>query len=113
MFMNVHECVINGVTVLEVEGRIDSVTAPAFEAQLGAALSTAQRLVVDLRQLLYISSAGFRVLYRAGTEAKQKNGKLVLCNLSATVTELFAIAGFNRLFTITATREEGVTAVAG
>ena len=110
--MNVHECVINGVTVLEVEGRIDSVTAPDFEAQLVATLDTAQRLVLDLRQLLYISSAGFRVLYRAVTQAQQKNGKLVLCGLSATVAELFAIAGFNRLFTITASREEGVTAVA-
>ena len=52
---------VNGVTVLAVEGRIDSVTAPDFEAQLLAALDTAQRLVIDLRQLLYISSAGFRV----------------------------------------------------
>ena len=110
--MNVHECVIDGVTVLEVEGRIDSLTAPDFEAQLVATLSTAQRLVLDLRKLLYISSAGFRVLYRAVTQAKQKDGKLVLCGLSSTVSELFAIAGFNRLFTITASREEGVTAVA-
>ena len=110
--MNVHECVIDGVTVLEVEGRIDSLTAPDLEAQLVATLSTAQRLVLDLRKLLYISSAGFRVLYRAVTQAKQKDGKLVLCGLSSTVSELFAIAGFNRLFTITASREECVTAVA-
>jgi anti-sigma B factor antagonist len=110
--MNVRECMVNGVTVLEIEGRIDSVTAPDFEAQLSASLNTAQRLVIDLKELLYISSAGFRVLYRAVTQAKQQNGKLVLCGLSATVSELFAIAGFNRLFTITASREEGVSAVA-
>ena len=111
--MNVHESVVNGVTVLAVEGRIDSVTAPDFEARLVATLDTAQRLVLDLQQLLYISSAGFRVLYRAVTQAKAKNGKLVLCELSATVSELFAIAGFNRLFTITGSREDGVLAVAG
>src|SRR5262245_42249726 len=110
--MKVRESVIGGVTVLEVEGRIDSVTAPDFEARLLAALDSAHRLVLDLRELLYISSAGFRVLYRAVTRAKEKNGKLVLCGLSATVGELFAIAGFNKLFTITASREEGVTAVA-
>jgi anti-sigma B factor antagonist len=110
--MNVRESVVNGVTVLEIEGRIDSVTAPDFEARLNAALDTAHRLVLDLKELLYISSAGFRVLYRAVTQAQQKDGKLVLCELSATVNELFAIAGFNRLLTITASREEGVTAVA-
>ena len=111
--MNVHESVVNGVTVLAVEGRIDSVTAPDFEARLVATLDGAQRLVLDLRQLLYISSAGFRVLYRAVTQAKAKNGSLVLCEMSATVSELFAIAGFNRLFTIAGTREDGVLAVAG
>ena len=110
--MNVRQSVVNGVTVLEVEGRIDSLTAPDFEAHLSASLNTAQRLVLDLKELLYISSAGFRVLYRAVAQAKQKNGKLVLCGLSANVSELFAIAGFNQLFTITASREEGVTAVA-
>ena len=110
--MNVHEYVVNGVTVLAIEGRIDSVTAPDFEAQLISKLDTAQRLVIDLRQLLYISSAGFRVLYRAVTQAQAKNGKLVLCEMSATVSELFAIAGFNRLFTIAASREDGLTAVA-
>jgi len=110
--MNVHESVVNGVTVLAIEGRIDSVTAPDFEARVVSTLDTAHRLVIDLKELLYISSAGFRVLYRAVTQAKAKDGKLVLCEMSATVSELFAIAGFNRLFTIAASREDGVIAVA-
>ena len=110
--MDLNERVINGVTVLEVAGRIDSMTAPDFETRLGSALDAAQRrLVLDFGQLLYISSAGFRVLYRAVKHANEGNGKLVLCSMSATVSELFAIAGFNKLFTIVGSREDGVMAI--
>ena len=109
--MNVNETLINGVTVLEVAGRIDSTTAPEFESKLEGALGSGQRrMVLDLGQLMYISSAGFRVLYRAVMRAKEANGRLVLCGLSATVCELFAIAGFDRLFTIVGSREDGVMA---
>ena len=109
--MDVRAHTLNGVTVLEVIGRIDSITAPAFESKLSAALDTAQRrLVLDLKQLLYISSAGFRVLYRAVMQVNARNGKLVLCNLSATVSELFTIAGFSKLFVIGGSREDGINA---
>jgi anti-anti-sigma regulatory factor len=51
------------------------------------------------------------VLYRAVLQVNERNGKLVLCSLPATVSELFTIAGFNKLFTIVGGREDGLTAV--
>lgn len=63
--MNLREISENGVRVLEVHGRLDSTAATEFEAQLAATLKlTGQCLLIDLSRLLYISSAGFRVLYR-------------------------------------------------
>jgi len=110
--MNLCEISENGVRVLEVHGRLDSTAATEFEAQLAATLKpTGQHLLIDLSRLLYISSAGFRVLYRVLMQIEQRQGKVVLCGLSADVRDLFNMTGFNKLFRITDTRDEAIAAL--
>jgi anti-sigma B factor antagonist len=110
--MELRERTEGGVTVLEVEGRVDSVTAPDFNARLSAILGTPQRKVlIDFRQLEYISSAGFRVLFLASKQAREVGSRLALCALSGKAEELFSIAGFVKLFTIAPTCEEGIVAL--
>ncbi len=54
------------ITVVEVTGRIDSNTAKAFGERLTGLIKDGRaRLVVDLKQIIYISSAGFRALLLA------------------------------------------------
>jgi anti-anti-sigma factor len=102
----------NGVTVLEVVGRVDSVTAPDLGAKLTAILAAPpRRLLVDFARLEYISSAGFRVLFLASKQAGETGGKLALCGLSPKALELFSIAGFLKLFTVAPSRAEGVAAL--
>lgn len=97
------------VTVLQVKGRIDSTTASKLDERLTAMLSAHKaRVVVDLSQMDYISSAGFRVLLLAAKRADQNASRLVLCGLSVKVRQLFDLGGFLDLFAITATREEGI-----
>jgi anti-anti-sigma factor len=98
------------VTIVEVKGRIDSSTAKAFGDQLMNLLRDGrQRMVVDLKNLVYISSAGFRALVLAGQLAEQKNGTLALCSLSTEVQRLFDLGAFTDLFIIYPSREDGVT----
>jgi anti-anti-sigma factor len=100
------------VLILEVKGRIDSGTAPALGERLTALLGgIGRRLVLDLGQLEYISSAGFRVLLLAGKRADASESRLVLCGVSGKVRQLFDIGGFLDLFSITASREEGIASV--
>ena len=100
------------VTVVEVVGRVDSVTAPDLGDRLSAILATPQqRLLVDFARLEYISSAGFRVLFIASKQAGANGGRLALCGLSEKAREIFSIAGFLKLFTIAPTRAEGVAAL--
>jgi len=100
------------VVVLQVEGRVDSATAPTLGDRLSATLATAgSRLVVDLRNLEYISSAGFRVLLLAAKRAEEAGSRFVLCGLSGKVRQLFDIGGFLDLFPISASREDGIAAV--
>jgi serine/threonine-protein kinase RsbW/sigma-B regulation protein RsbU (phosphoserine phosphatase) len=110
--MNLSEVSEHGVRVLEVQGRLDSATAGEFEAKLADTLKrTQQRLLIDLSRLLYISSAGFRVLYRILMQIEQHQGKVVLCGLSAEVRDLFTMTGFNKLFRIADTRDEAIAAL--
>jgi anti-sigma B factor antagonist len=98
------------ITVVEVKGRIDSNTAKAFGERLTSLIKSGRpRLLVDLKHIIYISSAGFRALLVAGRLAEQTNGTLALCGLSAEVQRLFDLGSFTDLFVIYSSREEGVT----
>jgi anti-sigma B factor antagonist/stage II sporulation protein AA (anti-sigma F factor antagonist) len=110
--VELHEGSVGEVTVLEVKGRVDSTTAQAFGDRLaGTFQATGQRLVLDLRQLEYISSAGFRMLLLAGKRAEETGSRFVLCGLSGKVRQLFDLGGFLDLFPICGSREEGIAAL--
>ena len=107
--MDLSEERMDQVTALSVKGRIDSTTALQFGQKLESAVAVPSgRLVVDLRDLDYISSAGFRVLLVAAKRADQSGSRLVLCGLSSKVRQLFDVGGFLDLFAITATRDEAI-----
>ena len=110
--MDLREEKIEGVTVVGVKGRIDSATAPALGKSLTDNLGALNmRIVLDLSQLEYISSAGFRILLVAARRAEETGSRLVLCGVAGKVKQLFDLGGFLDLFTIAATREEGIASV--
>ncbi len=110
--MDLREDTSGDVTILEVKGRIDSTTAPVLGKTLIASLTTPQRrLILDLRQLEYISSAGFRVLLLAARRAEEAGARFVLCSVTGKVRRLFDLGGFLDLFLISGSREEAITAV--
>jgi anti-sigma B factor antagonist len=107
--MEMAEQQAGGVTIVEIKGRIDSNSAKAFGDHLTALISAGRdRVVVDLKNMVYISSAGFRVLLIAGRLAEETKSRLVLCSLSAEAERLFELSSFTDLFVVYATREEGI-----
>ena len=110
--MDLHEDTSGDVTILEITGRIDSTTAPVLGEKLSAELATPQRrIVLDLRQLEYISSAGFRVLLLASRRAEEAGTRFALCSVTGKVRQLFDVGGFLDLFPISGSREEAITAL--
>jgi anti-sigma B factor antagonist len=98
------------ITIVEIKGRIDSNTAKPFGERLTGLIKAGRmRLVVDLKHLVYISSAGFRALLVAGQLAEETKGTLALCSLSSEVQRLFDLGAFTDLFVIYGSREEGLT----
>ena len=101
---------MGAVTVVELNGRVDSTTAKSFGDRLLEALkSDRARVIVDFKNILYISSAGFRILLLAGRRAEETKSKFALCNLTAEVSRLFDLGAFTDLFVIYKSRDEGLT----
>lgn len=95
--------------VLEVAGRMDTITAPEFEARCLSCLEAGdKRLVVDLGKLEYISSAGLRSILSAAKKLKAAGGDMAFCALTGIVAEVFAVSGFNKLLPVFATRQEAL-----
>jgi anti-sigma B factor antagonist len=108
------EEVVDDVTVLDAHGRLDSTTAKEFGDRL-VALAQAGRtaIVVDLRNIGYISSAGFRALLIANRSTTQRHGKFVLCGVIGDVRRLFEIGSFMDQFLICQTQADGIAKLRG
>ena len=100
------------VTIIVVKGRLDTVTAPTLGERLSSTLGApSRRLLIELSQLEYISSAGFRILLLAAKRAAESDGQIVLAGVSGKVRQLFDLGGFLDLFRICGSRDEGIAAL--
>lgn len=89
----------NSMLNVELEGRLDTTTAPQLEAELKQNLGDTKELVLDFAKLEYISSAGLRVIL-AAQKAMNKQGSMVIKNVNSTVMEVFEVTGFSDILTI-------------
>ncbi len=84
---------------LGLEGRLDTVTAPELEEQIKSGLDSIETLIFDLSKLEYISSAGLRVLLSA-QKIMNKQGKMIVKNVSEEVNEILEVTGFLDILTV-------------
>lgn len=111
--MNLATDKIGEVLLVMPEGQINSANAAGIEADLMAQIDKgAQKVVLDLGRLDYISSAGLRVVLVLAKKLKQLSGSLVLCNIQPQVREVFDISGFLAILTVTDTREQALQRLA-
>ena len=91
---------LNGTELTVVlEGRLDTTTAPQLEKSLAESLSGVQKLILDMKGLEYLSSAGLRVLL-ATQKTMNKQGAMELRNVNATIMEVFEITGLSNMLVI-------------
>ena len=97
--LNINKAVEGSKIVLNLEGRLDTVTAPELEKELGDVMDKAENLVFDFKGLEYISSAGLRVLLSA-QKTMSKKGEMKITNVNETISEIFEVTGFSDILTI-------------
>ena len=86
-------------TVIEVVGRLDTTSAPALEKAINEDIGDAKNLVLDLKGVQYISSAGLRVLLCA-QKKMQRIGSMKVTNVCEAVMEVLEMTGFADILVI-------------
>ena len=81
-----------------VNGRIDTVTAPEFEAGVKPYLDDITNLTIDFKEVNYVSSAGLRVLLSL-QKKMMAQGEMELVNVSEAVNDVFEVTGFDEILT--------------
>ena len=84
---------------IEIAGRIDTTTAPALEKAINEDIGDAKNLVLDMKAVQYISSAGLRVLLSV-QKKMQKIGSMKVVHVCEEVMEVFEMTGFADILVI-------------
>ena len=97
--MTIEKKVNEKTMTLSLNGRLDAESAGQLEREIGD-LAGVEGLVLYLKALSYISSAGLRVLLNAQQQLDMKNGSLVLKNVGEQVLDILEQTGFDKFVTI-------------
>ncbi len=89
----------NKIYTIAVSGRIDTLTAPELESKFREIENDADKLIFDMSEVEYISSAGMRVIVAAHRAMAPKDG-LVLKGLTKNVSTIINLTGFNKILNI-------------
>ena len=89
----------NQETIIEIVGRLDTITAPALDKTINEDIGDTKNLVLDVKGMEYISSAGLRVLL-AAQKKMQKIGSMKVINVCEEGMEVFEMTGFADILVI-------------
>ena len=85
--------------VILIGGRLDTITAPTLDKIINEDIGDAKNLILDMKNLEYISSAGLRVLLGA-QKKMQKIGSMKVVNVCEEIMGIFEMTGFADILVI-------------
>jgi anti-anti-sigma factor len=89
------------VKIVRFEGKLDTNTTPEAEAALNQAIEQgASKILIDFKDLDFVSSAGLRILLATAKKLGTQGGALRVCSLNETVRDIFEISGFSTLLRV-------------
>ena len=99
--MNIQNKEIKDITIITIEGVIDTATAPKIMKHINDLISMgACKLVMDLTSVPYTSSAGLRVLLGTVKETRAKGGDLFLFGIQSDVEKVLRLSGFTSILKV-------------
>lgn len=85
--------------IIHVKGRIDSLTATAFEENACNYIQeSAKKVILNFSEVNYISSAGLRSLLLIAKKGKETGLQIILCGMNESISDVIRITGFINLF---------------
>ena len=95
-------------TVLTLTGKVDSQTAPALDAELSKLISSDKRVVISLKEVTFLSSAGVRAIIQALKTAKKARGEVKLAEVPDHTAAILNTVGILELVQVYPTVAEAV-----
>ena len=102
---------INTVTIAEITGDLDRGTSLEIQEQLLPHIRSGTRVLLDMSQVNYMSSAGLRMLLVMYREVKTREATIALAGLSERLKDIMAVTGFFKHFTVSPTVMDGIAAL--
>lgn len=99
--MTITEKEVNGISVIQIEGKLDINTFDILESKLNSLIERGiKKLLVDCTGLTFISSTGLRILIMAQKKLSAVGGVIGLFGLNETTRKIFDITVYDKLFPI-------------
>lgn len=99
MEIKIHET--NDIRIVDLVGNLDTTTAPTLEAEMDKLVeSNTNRIVVNLKELNYVSSSGLRVFLKTAKQMMPRKGSFSLCEPNETVKDILKISGFDTIIKV-------------
>ena len=96
------------VTILAISGRVDSATAKTVDAELTKLIPTDKKVVLDLKDVEFLSSAGVRAIVKALKTAKKSRGRLKLASIPDHIAEILQTLGMMELMEAYPSADEAI-----
>jgi len=100
------------ILLVKVEGSLDAHTVPSFETKMNKLINEGNtNLLIDAENINYISSAGLGVFMSILDTVEEKGGSLSVLKATDQFTKVFAMMGFDDLFSSYSTEEEAIKGI--
>jgi len=96
------------VLVMDFNGKLDTGTAPRVEAETVKQIESNKKIIINLQNTSFVSSAGLRVFLATAKRLAAAGGKLRVCHPNDVVKEILEISGFTTIIDIKATLQEAL-----
>jgi anti-anti-sigma factor len=99
----------NEVVFVAIEGEIDAHTARKLDETLEGLLAQGhKRLMLDVSQMSFISSAGLRAIMFAQREAGERGGEVRVCGPDSQTRRIFEMVGLDECLKLSETCQEAI-----
>lgn len=96
------------VTILAITGRVDSATSKTIDAELTKLIPAEKKVVLDLKDVEFLSSAGVRAIVKALKTAKKSRGGLKVASIPDHIAEVLQTLGMMELMETYPSADEAV-----
>ena len=99
--MNIHTRHYNDVAILSIHGRLDAAAAPRFSQTIAEQMAAGYfRLVIDLKKVDFLSSAGIKAMMMGVQRTRQQGGDFRIANAQGQVRHVLNLAGVDTVIKV-------------